>query len=102
MTFYLQFFKGKSSTGPDLGVISKGRASDDGSDGTSDRTGSDLDGFFLTSYASSLLASRLIEPGLDISLPIFVKMSIGDHIVTLGSHGGLVKGNLCNKNKSKN
>jgi len=37
----------------------------------------------LACIASTLLACRLIEPGADESLPVFVEVPIGNHIVPL-------------------
>lgn len=92
---YLQLIKSKTSTSSNFGVVLKCRTSYNGSNGTSHWARSNLYGFFFASCTSALLASRLVEPGLDIPLPVFVKMGIWNYIVSLGSHGGLVKGLPC-------
>lgn len=92
---YLELIKSKTSTSSDLSIVLECGASYNGPDGTRHWARGNLYGFFFASNTSALLASRLVEPGLDISLPVFVKMGIGNYIVSLGSHGGLVRGLPC-------
>lgn len=49
------------------------------------RPGEDTDSLFLSCKASAFLAGRLVEPGADVGLPIFMEVAIGDDIVVLHS-----------------
>jgi len=53
---------------------------------TGRRLGRQLFGLLDPDLVTSVLTSRLIEPRLDITLPIFVEMTVGDHVVAARSH----------------
>ena len=41
-------------------------------------------------YIPAELAGGLVEPGLDVTLPILVEMGVGDHLVPFRRHGGVL------------
>jgi hypothetical protein len=58
----------------------------DWSQWTSCRLRSQLFGFFDTVLMASIFAGRLVEPCLDVTLPVFVKMTIWDDVITTRGH----------------
>jgi hypothetical protein len=68
-------------------VISLGGTSDHGAQGTSSGSGGDGTGLLHTGGVSAVFAGGLVEPRLDVALPILVEMAIGNHIIPFGRHG---------------
>lgn len=103
---YLQLFQGESLASTNASVVPESRAADDRLKGGS-RTRENTTCLFNTGSVPPLLTCRLnfeftlveataginnstclIEPGLHISLPLFVEVSIRDHVVPFRRHGG--------------
>ena len=81
----LQLLEGEAPPGPDLHVVLVGRAVDHGpqlSQGTGSHAGSLGD----PALAPPELPGGLVEPSLDVVLPVLVEVTVGDQVVTLGWH----------------
>ena len=61
-------------------TISNGLASDRGSESI-ERSGSTSSGFSSSGVESSVFSAGLVEPGSDVSLPVFSEVYIGDGVV---------------------
>ena len=81
----LDFFKRESTSEPLLDVVFECRAPDDGPQGL-EGTGCNTGSLGSSGLAPAFFASGLVEPGLDITIPIFVEVRIGHHLVTFGRH----------------
>lgn len=88
---HFQFFNGKTSSNTQFSVVSDRWTSNNWTKGTSSRTWEQSFRFFDPILTSSLLSGRLIEPGSHMLLPIFMEMSIRDHIISF-THLELVSG----------
>ena len=71
---------------PLLSVVLEGWAAHDGPQLAMGPRGH-LTGFGLSLVAAALFAGRLVEPRLNVALPILVEVAVGDDIVPLGRHG---------------
>jgi hypothetical protein len=63
-------------------TVSNGLASDSGSEPI-EGTGRDSDSFGSPGLKSRFLAAGLVEPNSDVTLPMFAKVDVGDHVVML-------------------
>ena len=81
----LDFIKSESSSKPLLDVVLEGRASDDGPQGLQG-PGSNAGSLGGTGLAPAFLAGRLVEPGLDVTIPILVEVLVRHHLVAFGRH----------------
>ena len=81
----LQFLKSESTATTILDVVLESRASDDRPQRL-DRSGSNFSGLSSTSLAAAVFPGGLVEPGLNITVPILVEMGIGDHLIPFGRH----------------
>lgn len=81
----LDLIEGEPTAEPLLQVVLEGGASDDGPEGLEGPRG-DLGGLGNSGPAPALLASGLVEPGLDISVPVLVEVPIRHHLVPFGRH----------------
>lgn len=81
----LDLLNGETTAGADLGVVSKGGASDSGAEGLN---GSEtkLGSLGLTSSASPLLGTGLVEPDLDPALPVLAEVVVVKDVVVLHGH----------------
>lgn len=79
---HLQFFNGESASDTQLGVVTDRRTSDNRTKWTSRWTWEQSFRLFDTVLTSSLLPGRLVEPCSYMLLPIFMEVSIRDHIIT--------------------
>ena len=81
----LQLLEGEAPPGPDLHVVLVGRTVDHGPQlpqGPGGNTGSLGD----PALTPPELPGGLVEPSLDVVLPVLVKVTVGDQVVTLGWH----------------
>jgi len=78
-----QFFKSKSAASSDTSVILERGAVDDRPQRSCHRFRHDRRRLLLTVVASTLFASRLVKPASDKPLPVLVKVSVGNHVVSL-------------------
>ena len=83
---YLELFQCESTSISDFCVVPKCGATYNRSYGTSNRPWGNPQCLLSSRLSTSLLPTRLVEPGLDETLPVFVEMAIGDHVVVFGSH----------------
>ena len=81
----LQLLEGEAPPGPDLHVVLVGRAVDHGPQ-LPQGTGGHAGGLGDPGLAPPQLPGGLVEPRLDIVLPILVKVAIRDEVVSLGWH----------------
>jgi hypothetical protein len=81
----LDFIKGESPAEPLLQVVLEGRASDNRPQGLQGPR-RNLGSLGNAGLAPSFLARGLIEPGLDVSVPVLVEVPIGHHLVPFGRH----------------
>ena len=81
----LQLLQGEPFPGPGLDVVLVGRAVDHGPQ-LPQRTGSHAGGLGDPALTPPELPGRLVEPSLDVVLPILVKVPVGNQVVTLGRH----------------
>merc|ERR1719232_624665 len=79
-TSSLQFFKGESLAGPDLDVVFVGGAVDSRPQLTQG-PGSDAGSLGHTGLVTAELPGGLVEPGLDIVLPVLMEMPVWDELV---------------------
>ena len=91
----LQLLEGESPSLPLLNIILEGGAPDHGPQGL-EGTGGDAGGLGHAVLAPPLLAGGLVEPSLDVPLPILMEMGIGHHLVAFGRHD-----EGCNTKKTK-
>ena len=94
----LELCEGEATSSPGLDVVLQGWAPDHRLQGPEGPRG---DGGSLggAGFPPANLAGRLVEPGLDIGVPIFVQMHIGDHLIALGRHLERLFG--CNRRRVK-
>jgi hypothetical protein len=71
---YLELLKGETTTSTELGVVLDGRATNGGADQAIDGARGDTGGLLDTRDTSGLLATRLIQPGLDTRLPVLAEV----------------------------
>ena len=84
-TSSLQLLQGEPFPGPGLHVVLVGRAVDHGPE-LSQRTGSHAGSLGDPALAPPELPGGLVEPSLDVVLPVLVEVTVGDQVVTLGWH----------------
>lgn len=82
----LQLLETEATSQPELDVVLDRGTMDNGSQKTSSGARCNTTGFLNASTVTALLAHRLVEPCLDVSLPILVEMAIGDDVVSFASH----------------
>jgi hypothetical protein len=83
---YLELLKGEATTSSELGVVLDGRATDSGAEKAIDGSRSDASSLLDACDSSRLLATGLIEPGLDTALPVLTEMLVGQLIVVFQNH----------------
>jgi len=83
----VDFLQSKPTTGTDFRVVSDSWASDHGSERSSSWAWSDAASLLQSLRMTSDLTSWLIEPCLDVLLPILVEMAIRNHVITFRRHG---------------
>lgn len=81
----LDLLDGEATAGADLGVVSEGGASDSGAERL-DGAQAELGSLGLTSSASPLLGTGLVEPDLDPTLPILAEVVVVKDVVVLHGH----------------
>lgn len=81
----LQLLESESPPGPDLDVVLVGRAVDHGPQ-LAQGAGSHAGGLGDPGLTPPELPGGLVEPRLDIVLPILVKVPVGNEVVPLGWH----------------
>ena len=79
-TSSLQLLQGESLAGPDLDVVLVGGAVDSGPQ-LAQGPGSDAGSLGHTGLVTAELPGGLVEPGLDIILPVLMEMSVRDELV---------------------
>lgn len=81
----LELLEGEATALTNLDVVPEGRASDSGAEG---RDGSEtkLGSLGLTSRASALLGTGLVEPDLDPPLPVLAEVVVVKDVVVLHGH----------------
>ena len=84
----LDFIKSETSTESDSVIISDGGAADGGPE-VVQRSGGDGSSLSSPGLKSTLLPGGLVEPGSDVSLPVFPQMDIGKDVVVL-DHGSQI------------
>lgn len=80
---HLNFLNGESTAGTHFGVVTDRGATHNGSDRTRSGTREHGTSFRHTVVLATELASGLVEPGANVSLPPFVEMGIRNHIISL-------------------
>jgi hypothetical protein len=88
----LDLLERETASQPLLHVVLERGAPHDRPEGL-DGPGRDGGGLLNPGRATADLPGGLVEPGLDVPLPILVEMGIGNHLVAFGRHdgaGGLV------------
>ncbi len=83
----LELLQGESPSGAHLDVVLVGGAPDHGPEGL-DRPGGDRGGLGHPGATATLLPRRLVEPRLDVALPVLVEVRVRHHLVALGRHLG--------------
>lgn len=78
---YLNFVQRETTAGTSLGVVTDRWASNNWAQRTGRWTWEESLSLLDTLLTPPLLASRLVEPGANMPLPVFVEMGIRDHIV---------------------
>jgi len=81
----LDLLNGETTAGSDLGVVSEGGASDGGAEGLNGSE-TELGSLGLTSSASPLLGTGLVEPDLDPTLPVLAEVVVVKDVVVLHGH----------------
>ncbi len=89
---YLEFLKCKAPASPDFRVVLECWAPDDGSQWPCRWPRSNPGSLLCTLTLPPLLPAGLVEPGLHVSLPVLLKVSIGYHSISIGSHVGVLEG----------
>ena len=79
---YLELIKSKTTSGANTVVVLEGLSTDGGSEKVQ-RTRGDGGGLGNASVTAGDLLRGLVEPGLDIRLPILVEMGVGNDVVVL-------------------
>ena len=74
---YLQFLQGEATSSTDFGVVLESGAADGRAQQSVDGARSDQGSLLGTRNTAALLLARLVEPGLDSSLPVLVEMAVG-------------------------
>lgn len=82
----LEFLKGEATTSSELGVVLDGRATDGGAEKAINGSRSNTSSLLDACDSSGLLATGLIEPGLDTALPVLTEMLVGQLIVVFQNH----------------
>jgi hypothetical protein len=77
----LELSKGESTASANTARVLSSASMDDGADGTSDGLGEDTGGLGLSVKSSAELAGRLVEPGLNTTIPILMEVGVRDHVV---------------------
>ena len=93
-TSYLQFFKGKATSCSDFCVVFCSWCSNNRSQHATSRSRSNSLCFFHPVVSPPLFPCWLIEPCFDPTLPVFVEVPIGHHIISFRRH-------ICSKEKRK-
>jgi hypothetical protein len=83
---YLEFLKSETTTSTKLGVVLDGGATDSWAKKAINGSRSDASSLLDACNSSRLLATGLIEPGLDTALPVLTEMLIGQLIVVFQNH----------------
>ena len=71
---YLELLKGETTTSTELGVVLDGGATDGRADQAIDGARGDTGGLLDTRDTSGLLATRLVQPGLNAGLPVLAEV----------------------------
>ena len=79
------FVKGETTSQPLLDVVFAGGASDHGPQGL-EGPGGYAGSLGSTGLAPTFFAGGLVEPGLNVSVPIFVEVLVRHHLVAFGRH----------------
>jgi hypothetical protein len=82
----LELLKGEATTSTKLGVVLDGGATDSWAKKAINGSRSDASSLLDACNSSRLLATGLIEPGLDTALPVLTEMLIGQLIVVFQNH----------------
>jgi len=85
-TSLLQLIEGEAAADAHLVVVARGRRVHDGAQETGGGTGEVLGGLLLAVKTAALVASRLVEPGLDQLLPVLLVVPVGQDVVVLDRH----------------
>lgn len=82
-----ELLDGEATTETKLVVVPLGRRTNHGPQETSRRPGVSGGGLGLTSETTTVLSGGLVEPGLDVLLPVLAEVDVRDNVVVLDRHG---------------
>jgi hypothetical protein len=86
LIYYLEFLKSETTARSQLHVVAESRATDSRTEETVNGSGGDLGSLLDTCESSGLLATGLIEPGLNTKVPFFAEVLVRQLVVMLQNH----------------
>ena len=74
---YLELLEGEATTSTELGVVLDGGATNGGADQAINGARGNASGLLDTRNTAGLLATSLVQPGLDTRLPVLAEVLLG-------------------------